>query len=156
MAKLGKKLGIYTQEEINSDVFSQKYEFSENGERGQFWERVADGPPYVARTAKASYFRDPLLRVMHQIISHTVAGRKDSSGNCPTPDLRWLYHIYEGANFNLAALMAEYFMNSGGKTPQSEICGGEYDTVLARRLGLLTPEVIDDLTLVKQGCDINV
>ena len=103
----------------------------------------------MAISAKASYFRDPLLKVMHQIISHTVAGRKDS-------DLRWLYHIYEGANFNLAALMAEYFMNSGGKTPQSEIWGGEYVTVLAKKLGLLTPTVIEDLTMVTQGNDVDV
>ena len=33
VAKLGKKLGIYTHEEIDSDIFSQKYEFEEYGER---------------------------------------------------------------------------------------------------------------------------
>ena len=55
--KLGKKLGIYMQDEIESDDFSQKYEFNDD-EREAFSARVVVGPAYTARKAKASKFRD--------------------------------------------------------------------------------------------------
>ncbi|MFS8025019.1 hypothetical protein Hanom_Chr16g01470091 [Helianthus anomalus] len=156
VGRLGRRLGIYTDDEMNSEFFTDQYTFPSEEEQAAFWARVAVGPPYDPRVAKASRLRDPLLRVMHHIFSHTIARRLDSFGNCPTPDVIFLYAIAEGVHIILTARMAEYFVRSSGRTASSQIHGGQYVTQLAYAMGIMTDEVVKSLTLVTEGTYVDI
>ncbi|MFS7904541.1 hypothetical protein Hanom_Chr01g00037321 [Helianthus anomalus] len=156
VTKLGRTLGIYTDEEINTEIFTNIYKFRSDQQRADFWAQVADGPPYEVRKAKTSRLRDPLLRVLHQVMRHTICGRMDSSGNYPTPDVLFLCSIVNRLHVNLAARMAEFFLNIAGWSTSSEIHGGEYVTQLAHSLGVMTDEVVNGLTLVHVGGEVDL
>ncbi|MFS7911195.1 hypothetical protein Hanom_Chr02g00115201 [Helianthus anomalus] len=89
-------------------------------------------------------------------MTHTIFGRMDSSGNCPTPDVLFLYSIVNGLHVNLAARMVDFFLNNVGRTASSEIHGGEYVTQLAYNTGIMTNEVVNGLTLVHAGGDVDI
>ncbi|KAJ0606718.1 hypothetical protein HanRHA438_Chr03g0103311 [Helianthus annuus] len=93
---------------------------------------------------------------MHHTFSHTIVGRMDSLGNCPTPDVIFLYALTEGVHINLVARMAEYFVHSSGRTPSSQIHGGQYVTQIAHALGIMTDEVVAGLSLVNEGMYVDI
>ncbi|KAJ0948574.1 hypothetical protein HanRHA438_Chr01g0028801 [Helianthus annuus] len=101
VGRLGRRLGIYTREDIDDpNVFTDQFTFPSDAARDAFWAANAVGDPYNPRMSKASRLKDPLVRVMHHVFSHTICGRMDSLGNCPTPDLIFLYALVEKAPIN--------------------------------------------------------
>ncbi|MFS8009304.1 hypothetical protein Hanom_Chr14g01283161 [Helianthus anomalus] len=89
-------------------------------------------------------------------MSHTICGRMDSAGNCPTPDLLFLYSIVNRVHVNLAARMAEFFLNIARRTTSIKIHGGEYVTQLAYNMGIMTDDVVSGLTMVHAGGDVDM
>ncbi|KAJ0857413.1 hypothetical protein HanRHA438_Chr13g0589821 [Helianthus annuus] len=89
-------------------------------------------------------------------MSHTICGRMDSAGNCPTPDLLFIYSLVTGVHVNLAARMAKFFIHSAGRTTSSEIHGGKYVTQLAYNLGIMKDDVVSGLTMVHAGGDVDM
>ncbi|KAJ0624049.1 hypothetical protein HanIR_Chr01g0038991 [Helianthus annuus] len=157
VGRLGRRLGIYTREDMDdASVFTEQFTFPSDAARDEFWAANAVGDPYNPRMSKASRLRDPLVRVMHHVFSHTICGRMDSLGNCPTPDLIFLYALVEKAPINLATRMAEYFVKSSGRTPNSQIHGGQYVTELAYNEHLMTDEVLQSLTLITEGVHVDI
>ena len=157
IAKLGRKLGIYTDDDLDTNMFMSMYEFPTRVSKIQAWNEIADDDrEYSARSSKASKLRDPLWRVLHKVFVHTLCGRGDSLGNVPTADLLCVYSIATQTPINLAQRIAEFWVDSAGKLYNSKICGGEYVSKIAESLGLLTPENVQSMTLDNTGTIVDL
>ncbi|KAK1432117.1 hypothetical protein QVD17_09008 [Tagetes erecta] len=147
VAEFAQRMGLYTESELQTELFDGLHDFRSDFEKAGFWEEVASGP-YAARTAKATKLRDPLHRFIHRVLVGTICLRGDSVGNVSTRDLFFLFCFIRRENINLGHCLANYLVTSSGKLPSSQICGGIYVTQMAESLGLLTPENVATLTLI--------
>ncbi|MFS7962259.1 hypothetical protein Hanom_Chr08g00724551 [Helianthus anomalus] len=82
VGRLGRRLGIYTTADMDSEFFTEQFTLPSDAARAAFWAENAVGDPYDPRLSKASRLKDPLHRVMHHIFRHTICGRMD----CNTPN----------------------------------------------------------------------
>ncbi|KAD7117323.1 hypothetical protein E3N88_04591 [Mikania micrantha] len=149
VAQFAKRMGLYTEGELDSEIFDGLHDFEDEIEKATFWAEVAEGV-YDPRRAKATKLRDPLHRFIHRILVSTIMQRDDSLGNVPTRDLFCLYCLIRGIHCNIAHCLAYFLTTSSGKLASSHICGGAYITQLADSFGLLTEENIASFTHV---CD---
>ncbi|KAD5507914.1 hypothetical protein E3N88_15617 [Mikania micrantha] len=149
VAQFATRMGLYTEGELDSEIFDELHDFEDKIEKAMFWAEVAEGV-YDPRRAKATKLRDPLHRFIHRILVSTIMQRGDSLGNVPTRDLFYLYCLIRGIHCNIAHCLAYFLTTSSGKLASSHICGGAYITQLADSFGLLTEENIATFTHV---CD---
>ncbi|KAD3640894.1 hypothetical protein E3N88_30117 [Mikania micrantha] len=149
VAQFATRMGLYTEGELDSEIFDGLHDFEDEIEKATFWAEVAEGV-YDPRRAKATKLRDPLHRFIHRILVSTIMQRGDSLGNVPTRDLFYLYCLIRGIHCNIAHCLAYFLTTSSGKLASSHICGGAYITQLADSFGLLTEENIASFTHV---CD---
>ncbi|KAL8244124.1 hypothetical protein R6Q59_010382 [Mikania micrantha] len=142
-------MGLYTEGELDTEVFDGLHDFEDEVEKAPFWAKVAEGV-YDPQKAKATKLRDPLHRLIHRILVGTILQRGDSLGNVPTRDLVYLYCLIRGIHCNIAHCLAFFLTTSSGKQASSHICGGAFITQLADSYGLLTEQNIASFTHV---CD---
>ncbi|KAL8251318.1 hypothetical protein R6Q59_035011 [Mikania micrantha] len=149
VAQFATRMGLYTEGELDTEVFDGLYDFEDEIEKATFWAEVAEGV-YDPRRAKAIKLRYPLHRLIHRILFGTIIQRGDILGNVPTRDLFYLYCLIRGIHCNIAHCLAFFLTTNSGKQASSHICGGAYITQLADSYGLLTEENIASFTHV---CD---
>ncbi|KAL8251324.1 hypothetical protein R6Q59_035017 [Mikania micrantha] len=149
VAQFATQMGLYTEGELDMDVFDGLHDFEDEVEKATFWAEVAEGV-YDPRRVMATKLHDPLHRLIHRILVGTILQRGDSLGNVPTRDLFYLYYLIRGIHCNIAHCLAYFLTTSSGKQVSSHICGGAYITQLADSYRLLTEENIASFTHV---CD---
>ncbi|KAJ0555798.1 hypothetical protein HanIR_Chr07g0306291 [Helianthus annuus] len=134
MSRFGTVLGLYEDDEIDSELFhGSLQDWEPDTNKAAFWEEITvPGRIWDSRRAKATWILDPLHRVIERAIFHVIGGRGDSTGNITTRDLFHLCCIISGSNYNLAVSVAESIFRGVGSTPTSRICGGAFATRLAK------------------------
>ena len=100
------------------------------------------------RTPWSTSIVDPLHRYIIRCLVHTLGARKDGPSAVNTRDLFHLFCIIDGHDCNLAYSLAVFFKRATGTTKHSHIFGGHFVTLLARSLGVLTPENLEVMTVV--------
>jgi hypothetical protein len=100
MARFGLYVGFYTQDEIDSPLFTDSlHDFmNENGD-ADFWLQVGVGI-WNPKTTKSTSFRDPLHRYLHRCIAHSIANNHDI-GNVGRINPFFLYYLVTNRRCNL-------------------------------------------------------
>ncbi|KAI7731661.1 hypothetical protein M8C21_012807 [Ambrosia artemisiifolia] len=156
VARLGEILGLYTAEEIDSELFTAGIiDFPSERVKKEFWADQGVGN-YTPGKTKASKFRDPLLRILHRCLVYSIAGRFKSETAINLRELFYLYCLVHPHTCNLAHVIAEYFLTSSGREATSAIFGGHLVTKIARSYELLTDEALKKLTPVAETQRMNI
>ncbi|KAJ9543928.1 hypothetical protein OSB04_023635 [Centaurea solstitialis] len=113
-----------------------------------FWATIGSGP-YLQSNNKESSITLPEHRLLYRMLVHSFAYRRAIKEKVPEGDL-WLLSrlVNRNAITNLSYVMAKMFQNAGKVHDKAGtgLCGGHFITVIAEKLGSLTPDVCETLT----------
>ncbi|KAJ9557778.1 hypothetical protein OSB04_012392 [Centaurea solstitialis] len=153
LPRFGVLLGLFTAAQSRSDYFSHYFlngacepraEFS----GAEFWTTIGLGP-YLQSNTKESYIILPEYRLLHRMLVHSIAYRKAIKEKVSEGDLWLLSRLGDrNAITNLSFVMAKMFQRTIKVHDKAGtgLCGGNFITVIAEKLGTLTPEVCETLT----------
>ncbi|KAJ9553430.1 hypothetical protein OSB04_017475 [Centaurea solstitialis] len=153
LPRFGVLLGFFTAAQSRSGYFSHYFltgacEPSAEFVGTDFWATIGSGP-YLQSNTKESSITLPEHRLLHRMLVHSFAYRKAIKEKVPEGDL-WLLSrlVNRNAITNLSYVMAKMFQNAGKIHDKAGtgLCGGHFITVIAEKLGTLTPEVCGTLT----------
>ncbi|KAJ9558232.1 hypothetical protein OSB04_012846 [Centaurea solstitialis] len=153
LPRFGVLLGFFTAAQSRSGYFSHYFltgacEPSAEFVGADFWATIGSGP-YLQSNTKESSITLPEHRLLHRMLVHSFAYRKAIKEKVPEGDL-WLLSrlVNRNAITNLSYVMANMFQNAGKVHDKAGtgLCGGHFITVIAEKLGALTPNVCETLT----------
>ncbi|GJQ97327.1 hypothetical protein Tco_0008466 [Tanacetum coccineum] len=121
-----KNLGLHHSEEIEEEGFD------------------------VLSRSHASTIRNPVLRVLHKMITYGLCQRTTGYDKMQKNDL-WLLSMFEARHqngyANVAWLIVRWMKRKGaGSQKESMICCGQFITKIAKRKNLLSQEVLNSLS----------
>ncbi|KAL8232265.1 hypothetical protein R6Q57_002043, partial [Mikania cordata] len=144
LPEFGVLLGLYTEEEIDTDLYRLARHEDFDDVIASWWPQISDSPWFGK--ARVSTMRDPLHRYIHRVLAYTIVGRNQSQEWCTQTDLFYLHSILSPASSNLACCMADTFASYESKRPGGYIYMGGYVTHLAQRLGVFDADVEASMT----------
>ncbi|GJT45297.1 hypothetical protein Tco_0954012 [Tanacetum coccineum] len=97
---------------------------------------------------ESSRIRDPLRRLCHRLIAHTIVGREQAPKKVTCTDLYFLRSM-DREVVNLPYLLAHYlFRHAGERKHEAQMSGGHFIGRLADYFGLLIEERLHGTTVV--------
>ncbi|KAJ9544476.1 hypothetical protein OSB04_024183 [Centaurea solstitialis] len=114
----------------------------------EFWATIGYGPYQRSNTKERSII---VLehRLLHKMLAHTLTYRRAIKEKVPESDI-WLLSqlVDQNAFTNLAYVIARMFLDTTEVHDRAGtgLCGGQFITVIAEKLGTLTPNVCASLT----------
>ena len=115
-----------------------------------FWGQIGVASHhYNPSSTKSTFIRDPVLRLLHRFIAHSIAGRQRSTGVVTKTDLFYLWCLVQGQHCNLGYWFIQAVQKLDkpkGNAVKRYIAFGSYISNLARNLNALHPQA----HLVKQ------
>ncbi|KAK5772699.1 hypothetical protein PVK06_048993 [Gossypium arboreum] len=134
--EFGVALGLYTEEFMDDDDFDSLYHRIHYSP-SNCWKALAPAlATYDPSRSKASTFA-PSLRYLHAILTHTLTGRRESTGVVNTHDAYFLWSIEHGYVFDFAYFIALTIRHQTEWHRKGVISIGPYVTCLARYIGLV-------------------
>ncbi|GJT67602.1 hypothetical protein Tco_1019082 [Tanacetum coccineum] len=130
---------------------SRNLNFLEFAQRlGDYWLSISSVENLHLSRSLASTIKNPILRVLQKMITYRVCQRTIGYDKVQRNKL-WLMSMFEAKHqngyANVAWLMARWFKRKGaGSQRDSMICCGQFITGIAKRIGLLTNEVLTTLS----------
>ncbi|GKE70819.1 hypothetical protein Tco_1528891, partial [Tanacetum coccineum] len=95
-----------------------------------------------------SFARDPILRLCHRMMAHSIAGRSQAPKKVTVTDLFYLRGLDVGS-VNIPYLLARYLRRfAAGKKSGAHISGGQFVARLAEHFELLTAKILRGLTVI--------
>ncbi|KAJ9542442.1 hypothetical protein OSB04_028948 [Centaurea solstitialis] len=153
LPRFGVLLGFFTAAQSRSEYFSHYFltgacEPSAEFVGADFWATIGSGP-YLQSNTKESSITLPEHRLLHRMLVHSFAYRKAIKEKVSEGDL-WLLSrlVNRNAITNLSYVMAKMIQSAGKVHDKAGtgLCGGHFITVIAEKLGTLTPDVCETLT----------
>ncbi|KAJ9552611.1 hypothetical protein OSB04_016656 [Centaurea solstitialis] len=153
LPRFGVLLGFFTAAQSRSEYFSHYFltgacEPSAEFVGADFWASIGSGP-YLQSNTKESSISLSEHRLLHRMLVHSLAYRKSIKEKVSEGDL-WLLSrlVNRNAITNLSYVMAKMFQSAGKVHDKAGtgLCGGHFITVIAEKLGTLTPDVCETLT----------
>ncbi|KAJ9535842.1 hypothetical protein OSB04_un001007 [Centaurea solstitialis] len=153
LPRFGVLLGLFTAAQSRSEYFYHYFltgacEPSAEFSGAEFWATIGAGP-YLQSNTKESSIILPEHRLLHRMLVHSFAYRRAMKEKVPEGDLWLLSRLVDrNAITNLSFVMAKMFQNivKVHDKAGTGLCGGHFITVIAEKLGTLTPEVCETLT----------
>ncbi|KAJ9547666.1 hypothetical protein OSB04_020209 [Centaurea solstitialis] len=153
LPRFGVLLGLFTAAQSRSEYFCHYFltgacEPSAEFSGADFWATIGSGP-YLQSNTKESSIILPEHRILHRMLVHSFAYRKAIKEKVPEGDLWLLSRLVDrNAITNLSFVMAKMFQSAGKVHDKAGtgLCGGHFITVIAEKLGTLTPEVCETFT----------
>ena len=136
-------LGVYTEEEVTLPIYTRALTQIPN-DIHNYWNkhsRVGFGPLNYT-----NMFKDPLHQFMHLVIASTIRGRASNLRRVSSLELFYLYCIFESIPCNIAHTLANYFAHIKHRRLPKNLMGGSYITKLAKSLGILNDQIIQELS----------
>ncbi|GJZ35078.1 hypothetical protein Tco_0580895 [Tanacetum coccineum] len=149
-----KYLGLYTGAEI------QEYGFETYFIRGlrndddfsadQYWLNISSEETLTLSRSSAKTIRKFMLNVLQKMITHGLCQKTTGYDKVQKNEL-WLLSMFEANHqngyANVTVLIAKWMKKMGvGTHKESLICCGEFVTRIAKRLGILSDEVLNGLS----------
>ena len=107
-----------------------------------YWKKISSNATSSYTTSSVEEIKDPVLKVLHKMLTLVLFQRTDDSNTVTKKDL-WILSMFEENHqhgyANVAWLIATWMKEEGTK---SQILCGQLVTKLGRNLGILTNEVI--------------
>ncbi|KAJ9561813.1 hypothetical protein OSB04_006973 [Centaurea solstitialis] len=153
LPRFGVLLGFFTAAQSRSEYFSHYFltsacEPSAEFVGADFWATIGSGP-YLQSNTKESSITLPEHRLLHRMLVHSFAYRKAIKEKVPEGDLWLLSRLVDrNAITNLSYVMAKMFQSARKVHDKAGtgLCGGHFITVIAEKLGTLTPDICETLT----------
>ena len=145
ITEFGVLCGFYTREYTQLETYlDSPVDFPEDLDPHTFWHSIGEGP-YQPHRTKSTQLRDPVYRILHRLIAHTISGRKGSSSVVSQRDLFYLFSVITPFRCNIASCFAWYLTLIADRRRSGSLTGGSFITALARQMGILTPAVLSTL-----------
>src|SRR5581483_3987683 len=153
LPRFGVLLGLFTAAQSRSEYFCHYFlhgacEASAEFSGTEFWSTIGLGS-YLQSNTKESSIILPEHRLLHRMLVHSIAFRKAIKEKVPEGDLWLLSRLVDrDAITNLPFVMAKMFQNTTTVHDRAGtgLCGGHFITVIAEKLGILSPKVRATLT----------
>ena len=150
-------MGLYQQEELDTPAFTEAItDWPEGVTPISFWPEIGLGQYTSPTVPKSSKLRDPLHRVLHRAIVHSLTARGESPGSITHSDLFYLYTMVHAVPCQLALCLARFLFSIRTSRVTQGIYGGGYVTHLALAMDLVPPEVAEGLTFSAQAEKIDM
>ncbi|KAL6509126.1 hypothetical protein OROGR_023233 [Orobanche gracilis] len=99
-----------------------------------YWRAMVEYPgsesrPYIAKSAKGSSLRNPVLRYIHRVIACTIFGRKET-GPISVREVYLIAHLLDGTTPATGAVIANHFEDVATRE-KGDICIGGMITPIA-------------------------
>ncbi|GJU94282.1 hypothetical protein Tco_1319038 [Tanacetum coccineum] len=118
------------------------------GDLRGYWDEIWSSKDFLTTVPSYIQIRDPLRRLCHRLIAHTIARRGQTPKKVTRTDLYFLRNIDQEV-VNFPYLLVHYlFRHSDGRKRGAQMSGGHFITRLADHFGLLTEERLQGTTVV--------
>ncbi|GKB02727.1 hypothetical protein Tco_0830816 [Tanacetum coccineum] len=135
-------LGLHTEEEMESLSFARKEDLHD------YWRDISTDGDFLGPPPPYTLIRDPVLRLCHRMMAHSIAGRSQAPEKVIVTDLFYLRGLDVGS-VNIPYLLARYLRRFAvGRKSGAHIFGGKFVARLAEHFGLLTAEILGRLTII--------
>ncbi|GJX96981.1 hypothetical protein Tco_0352779 [Tanacetum coccineum] len=146
-------LGLYVGEEMESLGFA--WYWSEcgrmipgKGDLHDYWRDISTDGDFLGPPPFYTLNKDPVLRLCHRMIAHSIAGRSQAPEKVTMTDLFYLRGLDVGS-VNIPYLLARYLMRFAARRKSgAHISGGQFVARLPEHFGLLTAEILRGLTVI--------
>ncbi|GKC83324.1 hypothetical protein Tco_1139041 [Tanacetum coccineum] len=149
--RFGEALGLHTGEEMESPA--RYWSESERmipgkGDLHDYWRSISSDGDFLGPPPSYTLIRDPVLRLCHRMMAHSIAGRSQAPEKVTVTDSFYLRGLDVGS-VNIPYLLARYLRRfAAGRKSGAHISGGQFVARLAEHFGLLTAEILGGLTVI--------
>ncbi|GKF08438.1 hypothetical protein Tco_0042662, partial [Tanacetum coccineum] len=113
-----------------------------------YWRDISTDGDFLGPPPPYTLIRDPVLRLCHRMMAHSIAGRSQAPEKVIVIDLFYLRGLDIGS-VNIPYLLALYLRRfAARRKSMAHISGGQFVGRLAQHFGLLTTEDPGGLTVV--------
>ncbi|GJT94937.1 hypothetical protein Tco_1090455 [Tanacetum coccineum] len=146
-------LGLHTGEEMESLSFARYWSESERmnpgkGDLHDYWRSISTDGDFLGPPSSYTLIRDPMLRLCHRMMAHSIAGRSQAPEKVTVTDLFYLRGLDVGS-VNIPYLLARYLRRfAAGRKSGAHISSGQFVARLAEHFRLLTVEILGGLTII--------
>ncbi|GJV46513.1 hypothetical protein Tco_1431049 [Tanacetum coccineum] len=154
LLEFARRLSFYHSDEINEEGFEVYFRgglrSDESFNARDYWLSISIEEELHLSRSLASTIRSPILRVLQKMITYGLCQRTNGYDKMQRNEL-WLMSMFQvrhqNGYANVAWLMANWLKRKGvGSQRDSMIFCGQIITKLAKRMGLLTDEVVNSLS----------
>ncbi|GKC67196.1 hypothetical protein Tco_1099794 [Tanacetum coccineum] len=146
-------LGLHNVKEIDIIGFIAYWDKSSRviaskGDLRGYWDEISSSRDFLTTVPSYIKIRDPLRRLCHRLIAHTIVGREQAPKKVTRTDLYFLRSM-DREVVNLPYLLAHYlFRHAGERKHEAQMSGGHFIGRLADYFGLLIEERLHETTVV--------
>ncbi|GJY83357.1 hypothetical protein Tco_0496733 [Tanacetum coccineum] len=117
------------------------------GDLHDYWRDISNDGDFLGPPPSYTLIRDPMLRLCHWMMAHSIAGRSQAPKKVTVTDLFYLRGLDVGS-VNIPYLLARYLRRFAvGRKSRAHISGGQFIARLAEHFRLLTAEILGGLTV---------
>ncbi|GKA36880.1 hypothetical protein Tco_0723445 [Tanacetum coccineum] len=124
-------LGLHTGEEMESPDFARYWSESERmilgkGDLDDYWRSISTDGDFLGPPLSYTLIRDPMLRLCHKMMAHSIAGRSQAPKKVTVTDLLYLRGLDVGS-INIPYLLARYLRRfAAGRKSGAHIFGEQF------------------------------
>ncbi|GJX24600.1 hypothetical protein Tco_0230896 [Tanacetum coccineum] len=105
------------------------------GDLHDYWRDISTGGDFLGPPPSYTLIRDPMLRLCHRMMSHSIADRSQAPKKVTVTDLFYLRGLDVGS-VNIPYLLARYLRRlAAGRKSGAHISGGKFVARLAEHFG---------------------
>ncbi|GKB02708.1 hypothetical protein Tco_0830797 [Tanacetum coccineum] len=118
------------------------------GDLHDYWRDILTDGDFLGPPPSYTLIRDPVLRLCHRMMAHSIAGRSQAPKKVTVTDLFYLRGLDVGS-VNIPYLLARYLRRfAAGRKSGAHISGGQFVARLAEHFGLLTDKILRGLMVI--------
>ncbi|GJR55914.1 ribonuclease H-like domain-containing protein [Tanacetum coccineum] len=154
LLEFARRLGLYQAVELEEDGFNVYFEGGlrndDNFNAQDYWLSISREDNHGLSRSHTSTIRNPILRVIHKMITYGLCQRTTGYDKVQKNDL-WLLSMFDARHqngyANVAWVIARWVKRKGARTQkESQICCGQFISKLARKCKVLTEDVVRRLS----------
>ncbi|GJR37911.1 retrotransposon ORF1 [Tanacetum coccineum] len=154
LLKFARRLGLYHADELEKDGFDVYFQrglhSDDHFNTQEYWLSISREENLGLSRSHTSTIRNPILRVVHKMITYGLCQRTTGYDKIQKNDL-WLLSMfdarYQNGYADVAWLIARWMKRKGASTQkESQICCGQFITKIARKARVLPDVVLRSLS----------
>ncbi|GJS10376.1 hypothetical protein Tco_0367172 [Tanacetum coccineum] len=154
LLEFARRLGLYQAVELEEDGFNVYFEGGlcndDNFNAQDYWLSISQEDNLGLSRCHTSTIRNPILRVIHKMITYGLCQRETGYDKIQKNDL-WLLSMFDARHqngyANVAWVIAKWIKRKGsGTQKESQIFYGQFISKLARKCRVLTEDVVRSLS----------
>ncbi|GKB40202.1 hypothetical protein Tco_0885144 [Tanacetum coccineum] len=164
LLEFAQRLGLYQAVELEEDGFNVYFEGSlrndDNFNARDYWLSISREDNLGLSSSHTFNIRNPILRVIHKIITYGLCQRTTGYDKVQKNDL-WLLSMFDARHqngyANVAWVITRWMKRKGaGTQKESQICCGRFISKLARKCKVLKKDVARSLSALIYSRDLAI